>query len=76
MGLLTQAPHGEPGKSGAACQDILEVADRNRLGLGHPVHVDKLGQHELDIVFLQKGLGLVEVHGHYPFSELAWTRPG
>ena len=76
MGFLAQTPHGKPGESGAVGDDVLEVADGNRLGLGHAVDVHELGQDILHPVFLQKGLGFVEFHWHTPFRQLAGKRPG
>src|SRR5262249_16795265 len=66
--FLPQAPNGKSRKPCAIVENVIEMANWHGLGLGNSMDVDKLGEHELDLMFLQKRLSFVTCHEISPLS--------
>ena len=63
MRALADVAGGEAREPGAVVEQPLEVRDRHELGVGLAVHVDELGEDELDAPLVELGAELVRGEG-------------
>jgi len=55
MGALTHLSGGESGETDSLLDELVQVVGRNELGAGTGVHVDELGEIEIDAALLRLG---------------------
>jgi hypothetical protein len=64
VGSLANVPGGKAGKPGPLGEQVVEVMGGHELGARLPVHVDELGEDELDPPLVHDLANLIGVGGH------------